>query len=100
MEITTAEIQDCEEIICLQKAAYESEAQLYNDWSLPPLLQTVDSLRIEFETSFILKAIKGNKIIGSVRAKLTEDTCHIGRLIVHPDFQGKGIGSKLLQHIE
>lgn len=100
IEIQEAELQDCEEIIGLQRAAYESEAQLYKDWTLPPLLQTADSLRQELETSLILKAVEANKIVGSVRAKLVEDTCHIGRLIVHPDFQGKGIGSKLLQHIE
>ena len=100
MEILLAELQDCEKIIQLQKLAYESEAQLYNDWTLPPLLQTADSLRQELETSLILKAVEGNKIVGSVRAKLVEDTCHIGRLIVHPNFQGKGIGSTLLQHIE
>ncbi len=99
-EISIAEIQDCDEIIQLQRLAYESEAQLYKNWTLPPLLQAADSLRQEFETSLILKAIEGNKIVGSVRAKLVEDTCHIGRLIVHPDFQRKGIGSDLLQHIE
>ncbi|HOY23491.1 MAG TPA: GNAT family N-acetyltransferase [Cellvibrio sp.] len=100
MEIVTAEIQDCEEIIRLQRIAYEAEAQLYKDWTLPPLLQTVDSLQQELQSSIILKAVEGNKIVGSVRAKLVGDACHIGRLIVHPDFQGKGIGSKLLEHIE
>ena len=100
MEILLAELQDCEEIICLQKVAYESEAQLYNDWALPPLLQTVDSLRQELETSLVLKAVEGNEIVGSVRATLVADTCQIGRLIVHPDVQGKGIGSDLLRHIE
>jgi ribosomal protein S18 acetylase RimI-like enzyme len=47
-----------------------------------------------------LKAVEGNKIVGSVRAKLVENICHIGRLIVHPDFQGQGIGSKLLREVE
>lgn len=100
IEIQEAKPQDCEEIIFLQKAAYESEAKLYNDWTLPPLLQTPDSLREELETSLILKGVEGKKIVGSVRAKLVADTCHIGRLIVHPDFQGKGIGTELLKHIE
>lgn len=99
-EISIAEIKDCDEIIQLQRLAYKSEAKLYNDWTLPPLIQTSDSLAQEFETSLILKAVKGNEIIGSVRANLVEDNCHIGRLIVHPDFQGKGIGSELLQNIE
>lgn len=100
IEILSAKQDDCDQIIQLQRLAYESEARLYNDWTLPPLLQTEDSLRQELETSHILKAIEGSEIVGSVRAKLVEDTCHIGRLIVHPDFQGKGIGTELLQQIE
>lgn len=99
-EIFKADINDCKEIIGLQQLAYQSEAKLYNDWSLPALTQTVDSLKQEFEQSIVLKAVINNKIIGSVRAKLTDGVCKIGRLIVDPDFQGQGIGSALLRHIE
>jgi ribosomal protein S18 acetylase RimI-like enzyme len=35
------------------------------------------------------------QIVGSVRAKASMGTCAIGRLIVHPESQGKGIGSKM-----
>ncbi|MFN2298449.1 MAG: GNAT family N-acetyltransferase, partial [Anaerolineales bacterium] len=40
------------------------------------------------------------KIIGSVRAELHDGTCRIGRLIVHPDFQNRGIGGRLLRAVE
>jgi len=48
----------------------------------------------------ILKAVSGERIIGTVRAKVASGTCTIGRLAVHPDFQGQGIGSALLKNIE
>jgi ribosomal protein S18 acetylase RimI-like enzyme len=101
VEIIAAELNDAEEIIELQRLAYQSEAKLYNDWSLPALMQTIDSLKKEFERSVILKAIiEDNKIIGSVRAYIDDGICKIGRLIVDPEFQGQGIGSNLLEQIE
>lgn len=44
--------------------------------------------------------VEGNIIAGSVRAFVNGDTCNIGRLIVHPDFQNRGIGSRLLREVE
>ena len=47
-----------------------------------------------------LKASVGGRIVGSVRAHVREGTCFVGRLIVHPDFQNRGIGTGLLNELE
>ncbi len=41
MEIERAIISDAEEILSLQKLAYRSEAEIYNDFNIPPLVQTL-----------------------------------------------------------
>ena len=40
------------------------------------------------------------KITGSVRGYLKDGICHIGRVIVHPEFQNRGLGSQLMKAIE
>ena len=100
MEIERAMISDAEEILILQKLAYRSEAEIYNDFNIPPLVQTLENIEKDFENQYFLKAVMEGKIIGSVRAYTKEGTCYIGRLIVHPDFQNRGIGTDLMNEIE
>jgi ribosomal protein S18 acetylase RimI-like enzyme len=100
MEIERATVLDAEEILVLQKLAYRSEAEIYNDFNIPPLVQALESIEKDFENQYFLKAVMDGKIIGSVRAYTKEGTCYIGRLIVHPDFQNRGIGTDLMNEIE
>ena len=100
MEIILANIEDAEQILTLQKLAYQREAEIYQDFSIPPLTQTIEKIKEEFENQIFLKATDGKKIIGSVRAYSENDSCFIGRLIVHPEWQGKGIGTMLMENIE
>jgi ribosomal protein S18 acetylase RimI-like enzyme len=95
-----ATVSDAEELLALQKLAYRSEAEIYNDFSIPPLIQTLESLEEDFKNQLFLKAVLGGRIIGSVMACSKERTCYIGRLIVHPDFQSRGIGTRLMNDIE
>ena len=80
--------------------AYLSEAEIYNDYSIPPLIQTLKEIRQEFSQQVFLNAIEEGEIVGSVRAYLEKGTAYIGRLMVKPDSQNKGIGTRLMQAIE
>jgi len=64
------------------------------------MVQTLESIEKGFENQFFIKVLVDGRIIGSVRAYAEEGTCYIGRLIVHPDFQKRGIGTKLMNEIE
>ncbi|GAB1817528.1 GNAT family N-acetyltransferase [Herbidospora sp. RD11066] len=103
--IERAGSSDAGEILTLQRAAYVSEAQLYGDPFIAPLVESLEQLRKAIESGILLKAVDGGRIVGAVRgvvADLTPGTsngraCVVGRLVVAPDRQGEGIGTALLE---
>ena len=100
-DIVRAKEEDLQEILDLQYLAYQSEAALFGTQDIPPLKETLDEVKEEFRNGIILKMVsEDGKIIGSVRAHEKDGTAYIGKLMVHPDFRGKGYGSRLLKEIE
>lgn len=98
--IKKASTEDAEEILALQKLAYVSEAEILDDFTIPPLHQTTGDILSEFDNQVFLKVELKGRIIGSVRCRMEDGTCYIGKLIVHPDRQNCGIGTKLLKAAE
>jgi ribosomal protein S18 acetylase RimI-like enzyme len=98
--ITQATKEDLPTILDIQKKAFLEVARAFHLKTLPPMEQTLNSVTTEFMNGMILKASIANTIVGSVRAYQKTDTCYIGKLIVLPMYQNKGIGKALMQEIE
>ena len=95
--------KDAGEMMTLQRAAYVSEAAMYEDFALRPLTETVDEIRAELaDPSVVALGVREQgRLIGSVRVRRTgEDEAYVGRLVVAPDRQGEGIGTHLLRVAE
>ena len=86
------------ELLTLRRAAFVSEAQLYDDPHIPPLTQTLDELVEDLadESVITLGAWIGHRLVGSIRVLLEGKKATLGRLAVAPDLQGMGIGTELL----
>jgi ribosomal protein S18 acetylase RimI-like enzyme len=106
MTVSRATALDAEEILALQKIVYQNEAEMYDDWTLTPLKQTLAEMRTDFESKVFIKAVVSGKIVGSIRGYMVESadagihTGHITRLIVHPYYWQQGIGTRLVREIE
>ena len=98
--IERADVADMKEILKLQYVAYQSEALIHGDFTIQPLKQSLEETIAEYHKGIVLKAVHDNEIVGSVRAYSEENTVYIGKLMVHPNHQGKGLGKRLLDEIE
>ncbi len=101
MKICKATEDDLPKILALQYLAFQSEVKLFKNKKDLPLKQTLDELTDELNKGVILKLIlDDDTIIGSVRAYTKDETTYIGKLMVHPDYRKRGLGTILMEKIE
>ncbi|MFJ1798450.1 MULTISPECIES: GNAT family N-acetyltransferase [unclassified Streptomyces] len=95
--ISAATAQDVEQIFRLQYLCFQREAELYDNYRIDPLVQSLASLRAEVDDDLVFVARLGDEVVGSVRGGTDPDgTGLIGKLCVHPRLQGHGLGARLL----
>ncbi|GHH62050.1 GCN5 family acetyltransferase [Streptosporangium violaceochromogenes] len=95
--IERARPADAGEILTVQRAAYVAEAQLYGDPFIAPLVESAEQVRGAVETAVVLVARQDGRLVGAVRGRMAGTACLVGRLVVAPDAQGRGVGGSLLE---
>ena len=58
IEVKQASVEDAETILQLQMRSYLSEAEIYNDYGIPHLIQSLNEIKQEFSQQAFLKAIE------------------------------------------
>ncbi|MYS42470.1 GNAT family N-acetyltransferase, partial [Streptomyces sp. SID5998] len=69
--ISAATEQDAEQIFRLQYLCFQSEAALYGNYRIAPLVQSLDSVREEVAEDCVFVARLGEEVVGSVRGRVT-----------------------------
>jgi GNAT superfamily N-acetyltransferase len=98
--IRRARPDEASAILELQRRAYLSEAALYDNFQIPPLVQTLGSLRQEIESQVVLIATLADGLVASARGQQVEGIAYLGRFAVEPRMQGRGIGTALIGALE
>ncbi|MCR1900223.1 GNAT family N-acetyltransferase [Irregularibacter muris] len=85
-------------ILELQKSAYKVEAELIGFYEIPPLKDTVESLKAcgEIFYGYYIQDI----LAGMVSYKIVENVLDIHRVAVDPLYFRRGIANKLIHFIE
>jgi len=99
-EIVPATRGDAAEILTLQRACWVQEALANDTLDIPALhesLADVEEALGEWEHYVVRVA---GRLVGAVRGRLDGEVWDIGRLMVAPDLQGRGLGRALLDHIQ
>ena len=69
-DVTTRPIrpEDAGEVLTLQRAAFVSEALIYDSVHMPPLTQTLEEVEAELRENLGCVALVGTRIVGAARA--------------------------------
>jgi GNAT superfamily N-acetyltransferase len=92
---------DAEELLAGQRAAFIEQCEIYGDWRIPPMTETpADVYKFMRAGGIVLKAVEGGRVIGSVRGRIADGVCDLGRLFVLPKRQGWSAARGLMAALE
>lgn len=94
------DVADAGEVLTLQRAAFVSEALIYDEADMAPLTQTLDEVRFELRDNSGCVALVEGRMVGALRAVISGEALLVGRIAVAPDQQGTGLGTSLLEAVE
>lgn len=97
--IVLATLADVGEILTLQRACWVQEALANRTLDIPALYESADDVSTsltQWET-YVMR--EDGRLVGSVRGRRNGGEYEVGRLMVAPDLQGRGLGRRLLEHI-
>ncbi|NLM42820.1 MAG: GNAT family N-acetyltransferase [Clostridiales bacterium] len=92
------DINTVKDLLELQVASYIKEAEIIGFYDIPPLKDTVDSLKESKEIFYGYYV--DNVLAGMISYKIYNHILDIHRVAVHPEFFRKGIAQKLIEYVE
>ncbi len=98
--VRLAEPADSGELWTLQRACWLQEAQANETLAIPALTESFADVRDSLSVWDVYVVRSHGRLVGSVRARLQGGQWEIGRIMVAPDVQGRGLGRWLLEFAE
>lgn len=103
-DIVAAVRGDAGEILTLQRACWVQEALDNDTLDIPALHESLETVEASLDDWRYYVVRVAGRLVGAVRGRLVthagEAVWDIGRVMVAPDLQGRGLGRVLLEHIQ
>ncbi|MGZ4505230.1 MAG: tRNA (guanosine(37)-N1)-methyltransferase TrmD [Nocardioidaceae bacterium] len=100
LEVRAARPGDAGELLTLQRACWVQETWTNPGLELDALTEAYDDVLTWIAEGTTLVLLSAGRLVGAVRGRLHDATWDVGRLMVAPDLQGRGLGRLLLERIE
>ncbi len=97
-KLNLKETETAKNVLELQIASYKVEAEIIGFYEIPPLKDTINSLK-ECDEIFYGYHIK-DTLAGIISYKIIDNVLDIHRVAVHPQFFKMGIAGKLINFVE
>jgi tRNA (guanine37-N1)-methyltransferase len=103
-QIVPAVRADAGELLTLQRACWVQEALANEMLDIPALHESLEDLEASLDEWQWFVVRSEGRLVGAVRGRLEAREGHsawdIGRVMVAPDLQGRGLGRALLEHVQ
>jgi tRNA (guanine37-N1)-methyltransferase len=100
VEIRPATRADAGELFTLTRACWLQELWANPGVVIPALEESFDDALRGLDDWTTLVAMAGGRMVGSARGRAEGEVWDVGRVMVAPDLQGRGLGRRLLRLIE
>ncbi|MGZ4429597.1 MAG: tRNA (guanosine(37)-N1)-methyltransferase TrmD [Nocardioidaceae bacterium] len=100
LEVRAVRPGDAGELLTLQRACWVQETWTNPGLELDALTEAYDDVLTWIAEGTTLVLLSAGRLVGAVRGRLHDATWDVGRLMVAPDLQGRGLGRLLLERIE
>lgn len=94
---------DAPELLVLQRACWLAEGRIADAWTIPPLAETLEDVVSGLSEWRTWVWRSGGRLVVSGRGRPSPNDptiWEVGRLMVAPDLQGRGLGRELLTFVE
>lgn len=96
-----AQLADVGELFTLTRACWLQEAVINDTFNIPVLHEQLDDVRNSLDDwTTLVGHTPENRLVVSARGHMTGASWMVGRVMVAPDLQGRGLGRFILEQIE